>query len=154
MKVYSMDLRERVLADSDEGMSTLGRRRPAVSASRGFGGSSKGDGMTGQSVRETIAPDPSRVGKPMPTVCVKPSLMILTLPWPRLKARLALSVALSTLWRAVAALGTAVKKNGSRGGAGISPRRERENGRNGRPRSQLLTQLGWCSSTRHGRART
>jgi transposase len=110
MEPYSMGLRERVLADCDAGMATPAvARKYRVSPSwvrrlkqrrREGGTTAPRDHRTGprpswdayaDRLRQAIADDPDA-----------------TLA--ELKARLGLAVVLSTLWRAVAALGLAVKK--------------------------------------------
>jgi transposase len=125
MKTYSMDLRERVLADCDEGMSTSGvadKYRVSQSWVRRLKQRRRDDGTIGPRDHRT-GPKPSweaYADRLRQAIADDPDATLA-----ELKARLALSVALSTLWRAVAALGLTVKKNGSRGGAG-SPGRERE----------------------------
>jgi len=113
MKPYSMDLRQRVLADCDKGMSTAfvaakftvstawvrrlkQRRRTTgeVAPRQGRHGPRPSWGGYAASLRDAIQQQPDA-----------------TLA--ELRDRLRLSCALSTLWRAVASLGLSVKKKSS-----------------------------------------
>jgi transposase len=113
MKAYSMDLRERVLADCDAGLPTgevATKYRVSASWVRRLKQRRHAPGA--------VAP---RITRPGP----KPSwdeyadrLRAAVRQTPdatleELRSRLGLSVALSTLWRACAALGLSVKKKSS-----------------------------------------
>jgi transposase len=113
VKPYSIDLRERILADCDGGLTTSQvaakfrvspswvrrlkqRRRETgqVAPAEYRHGPGPSWGSYAQPLREAVAAQPdATLGE--------------------LKARLALAVAISTLWRAVAALGLSVKKKSS-----------------------------------------
>jgi transposase len=110
VRAYSMDLRERVLADLDAGL-------PAKDAAAKYRVSAAWVRRLRQRRRETGETGP-RAGRrgPRPSwegyadrlreaVRQAPDATLA-----ELKARLGLAVALSTLWRAVAALGLTVKK--------------------------------------------
>ena len=111
MRAYSIDLRERVLADCGVGMTTRAvATKYRVSASwvrrlkqrrAATGETAPRSGRTGprpsweayaDRLRAAIADDPDATLK-------------------ELKSRLGLAAALSTLWRAVAALGLTLKKS-------------------------------------------
>ncbi len=110
MKPYSMDLRQRVLADCDKGL-------PAADAARKYTVSPSWVRRLLQRRRQTgeTAPRPQRHGR-LPlwrthaepirqAVSGQPDATLAELP-----QRLGLTVALSTLWAAVAALGLRLKK--------------------------------------------
>ena len=111
MQAYSLDLRQRVLADGDRGLSTR-----AVATK--YSVSESGVRRLKQRRRDTGAIAPRQ-----PTTGPKPSwrayadeLRAAIRQTPdatleELRDRLQLTVALSTLWRAVAALGLSVKKS-------------------------------------------
>jgi len=112
MQAYSLDLRQRVLADCDAGMGTRD-----VAAK--FSVSTAWVRRLKQQRRETgtITPRPQRHG-PQPswqTQAYTDSLRQTIQATPdatlqEIKDRLGLTVALSTLWRACAALGLSFKK--------------------------------------------
>lgn len=112
MKPYSMDLRERVLADCDAGMHT-------EDVATKFSVSAAWVRRLKQRRRETgeTAPRQQRHG-PLPswqTQQYAESIRAAVAETPdatleELKDRLGLTVALSTLWRACAALGLSFKK--------------------------------------------
>lgn len=112
MKPYSMDLRQRVLADCDAGLK-------AEAVAQKYSVSQSWVRRLKQRRRETgeVAPRPQRHG-PEPSweaqayaerlraaVASAPDATL-----QEIKARLGLAVALSTLWRACAALGLSFKK--------------------------------------------
>jgi transposase len=111
MHAYSLDLRTRILADSDRGLSTrVVATKDAVSESW-----VRRLKPRRREARE-IAPRTARRPGPKPSwdayadrlraaVADTPDATL-----EELRDRLALTVALSTLWRAVAALGLSVKK--------------------------------------------
>ena len=121
MRPYSMDLRERVLADCDEGLGTgqvAAKYRVSASWVR----------RLKQRRRESgeVAPRPHRHG-PRPSwgayagrlgeaVARTPDATL-----EELRDELGLAVALSTLWRACAALGLSVKKKSSGRPSGTGP---------------------------------
>jgi transposase len=110
MKPYSMDLRERVLADCDAGMATPAvAQKYRVSASwvRRLKQRRRADGTTAPRAHRT-GPRPSweaYADRLRQAIADDPDATLA-----ELKARLGLAVALSTLWRGVAALGLTVKK--------------------------------------------
>ena len=114
MQPYSLDLRQRVLADCDRGLSTR-----AVATK--YSVSESWVRRLKQRRRETGAVGPRDAGtgrKPSwPAYAERLRQAIAATPdatLEELRDRLGLAVALSTLWRAVAALGLSVKKK-SRG---------------------------------------
>jgi transposase len=112
MQPYSMDLRQRVLADCNAGMRTK-----EVAAK--FSVSPAWVRRLKQRHRETgeVAPRPQRHG-PLPSWQTQPYADALRAAFAdtpdatleEVKDRLGLVVAISTLWRAVAALGLSFKK--------------------------------------------
>jgi transposase len=113
MKPYSMDLRVRVLADCDAGMAT-----PAVAAKYSVSAAWVRRLKQRRSQTGETAPRQSRHG-PQPSwhayadrlceaIRLTPDATLA-----ELRQKLGLAVALSTLWRAVAALGLTVKKKSS-----------------------------------------
>jgi transposase len=119
MKPYSMDLRQRVLADCDAGMSTS-----QVAAK--FTVSTAWVRRLLQRRRQTgeVQPRQGRHGPPPSWLAYAQSLRDAVGQQPdatlaELRDRLGLTCALSTLWRATAALGLSLKKtdrHGLRGG--------------------------------------
>ncbi len=114
MHAYSLDLRQRVLADCDKGLSTR-----AVATK--YSVSESWVRRLKQRRRESgeVAPRAAATGrKPSwPAYAERLRQAIAAAPdatLAELRDRLGLAVALSTLWRAVAALGLSVKKK-SRG---------------------------------------
>jgi transposase len=114
VRAYSMDLRERVLADLDEGRppkDLAAKYRVSVAWVRRLRQRRRETGETGPRACRH-GPRPSWEGyaeRLREAVRQTPDATLA-----ELKARLALTAALSTLWRAVAALGLTVKKK-SRG---------------------------------------
>jgi transposase len=114
MKPYSLDLRQRVLADCDRGQSTRAvATKYSVSESwvRRLKQRRRERGEVGPRVAAT-GPKPSwhaYADRLRDAVAQTPDATL-----EELRDRLGLAVALSTLWRAVAALGLSVKKK-SRG---------------------------------------
>jgi transposase len=135
-----MDLRERVLADSDEGMGAtavaaeyrvseswvrrLKQRRDATgeTAPRPSGRRPTTWAPHAEAIRAAVGDDPDA-----------------TLV--ELKQRLGLALSLSTLWRAIAALGPTVKKKSSGRRSGTA-RTSRRAGRRGGPASPGSTRRG------------
>ena len=111
MQAYSLDLRHRVLADCDKGHSTrVVATKYSVSESwlRRLKQRRRQSGEVAPRTPAQRGPKPSWDGyaerlRQAVRDCPDASLQ-------ELKARLHLTVALSTLWRAVAALGLSVKK--------------------------------------------
>ena len=140
MRAYSMDLRERVLADSDDGMGAtavaakyrvseswvrrLKQRREATgeTAPRPSGRRPLTWAPHSEAIRAAVRDDPDA-----------------TLA--ELKQRLGLALSLTTLWRAVAALGLTVKKESSGRPSGTAPT-SRRSGRSGGPASPGSTRRG------------
>lgn len=111
MRPYSTDLRDRVLADCDDGMKTR-----AVAAKYRVSESWVRRVKQRRAATGETAPRSGRVG-PRPSwdayadhlrraIADDPDATL-----KELKARLGLAAALSTLWRAVAALGLTLKKS-------------------------------------------
>jgi transposase len=111
MRPYSTDLRDRVLADCDDGMKTR-----AVAAKYRVSESWVRRVKQRRAATGETAPRPGRAG-PRPSwdayadhlrraIAADPDATL-----KELKARLGLTAALSTLWRAVAALGLTLKKS-------------------------------------------
>jgi transposase len=135
-----MDLRERVLADSDEGMGAtavaakyrvseswvrrLKQRRTATgeTAPRPSGRRPATWTPHAEAIRAAVRDDPDA-----------------TLA--ELKQRLGLALSLATLWRAIAALGLTVKKKSSGRRSGTAPTSPRA-GRRGGPASPGSTRRG------------
>ena len=114
MRAYSMDLRVRVLRDSDAGMQ-------AADVAEKYHVSGSWVRLLKQRRRETgeVAPRVQRHG-PRPKLAPHlPRLTALIQAQPdltlvELQAALAIDASLATIWRAVTALGFTVKKNGPR----------------------------------------
>ena len=153
MRAYSPDLRQRILADCDRGLTTravatkydvseswvrrLKQRRRQIGATaprtQAHGPRPSWDGYADR-LRDAIRQTPdATLGE--------------------LRARLGLTVALSTLWRAVAALGLSVKKK-SRGLRSRTGPTSRPKGKRGGPSSRPSTPDASSSSTRRGPAPT
>ena len=110
MKSYSMDLRERVLKACDAGLGTKAvAEKYAVSASwvRRLKQRRREDGRTApKSSRNTRVPQlDARADRIRELIAATPDLTLAGL-----KAALGVTVALATLWAAVAKLGLTVKK--------------------------------------------
>jgi transposase len=113
MRAYSMDLRERVLLDSDAGMAApavAAKYRVSASWVRRLKQRRRGSGQTGPRVaRRGRVPlwrtDGDRIRR---AIRETPDATLA-----ELKARLGLAVHLATLWRAIAALGLTLKKKSS-----------------------------------------
>lgn len=122
MRAYSMDLRERVLYDSDAGMM-------ADAVAEKYRVSGSWVRLLKQRRRETgeVAPRPQRYGPRRKLAAHVHTLQALVDAQPdrtlaELQEALGLSVSLATIWRAVKALGITVNKNGA-------PQRTRARGR-------------------------
>jgi hypothetical protein len=135
MRAYSMDLRVRVLADSDEGMGATAVAAKYRSVDRGSGGSSRGGR------RPARPPHGPRAGDRRPATWAPHAEAIraavrddpdATLA--ELKQRLGLAPSLTTPWRAVAAPGLTVEKKSSGRRNGTAPT-SRRSGRHGGPAS-------------------
>jgi transposase len=154
MRAYSLDLRQRVLADCDRGEGTK------VVATR-YRVSPAWVRRLKQRRRETGEIGPRKLGQPkgLRRLAVHLGrLRTLTAQRPdatlaELRAALGLVVSLSTIWRALRELKLSFKKKRStlpsRSGP-MSPR----GGRNGASGKSASTRGGWSSSTRPGRRRT
>jgi transposase len=136
MRAYSMDLRERVLADSDLGMgpkAVAAKYRVSESWVRRLKQRRKATGETTPrpSGRRptTWRPHAERIRE---AVRDAPDLTL-----QELKARLELTVSLATLWRAVKALGLTLKKKSSGPRSETDPtlRRSGSRGKKGSPGS-------------------
>ena len=111
MKPYSMDLRQRVLADCDAGLATKQVAQKYTVSPAWVRRLKQRRRQSGQ-----LAPTDYRHGRRPSWDGYGERLAEAVRQQPdatleELKARLALAVALSTLWRACAALGLSVKKN-------------------------------------------
>jgi transposase len=110
MHAYSLDLRQRVLADCDRGLTTRAvAAKYSVSESwvRRLKQRRRQTGEVAARVPDP-GPDPSwnaYAGRLREAVAATPDATL-----EELRDQLGLTVALSTLWRAVAALGLSVKK--------------------------------------------
>lgn len=149
MRAYSVDLRQRVLADCDRGLGTrVVATKYAVSESwvRRLQQRRRDCGE--------VAPRPQQHG-PRPSwdayadrlraaIAATPDATL-----PELRDQLGLTVALSTLWRAVAALGLSVKKKASAPRSKTGPM-SRRGVSSGGPSSRPSTRRGSSSSTRRG----
>jgi transposase len=149
MLAYSLDLRRRVLGDCDRGLGTR-----AVAAK--YQVSESWVRRLKQRRRQSgeVAPRAQAHG-PRPgwhayadrlraAVAASPDATL-----PELRARLGLRVALSTLWRAAAALGLSVKKKSSGRPSKTGPTSRRGAGGGG-PSSRRSTRRASSSSTRRG----
>ena len=150
MRAYSMDLRERVLLESDAGLS-------AAAVATKYHVSASWVRRLKQRRRETgeIAPRAQRYG-PRPVLAphlVTLAALIAEQPdrtLADLQAALPTPASLATIWRAVTKLGFTLKKNGARLRTGPTGRRGRPpaSGRRRpppwtRPTSSFLTKPGW-----------
>lgn len=113
MRAYSMDLRERVLADSDDGMGTR-------AIARKYRVSESWVRRLKQRRRETgeVAPRPPRNRRPPKLAAQADRIRELVAATPdltlrELRERLGVTVALATLWAAVRAAGLTLKKRSS-----------------------------------------
>ena len=140
MRAYSKDLRERVLADCDEGMgatAVAAKYRVSESWVRRLKQRRKATGETeprpsgrrpctwaphAQAIRAAVAEAPDATLR-------------------ELKQRLGLALSLATLWRAVMALGLTVKKKSSGRRSATAPT-SRRSGPNGPRRSRSSTRPG------------
>ena len=140
MRAYSMDLRARVLADSDAGMGAtavaakyrvseswvrrLKQRREATgeTAPRPSGRRPSTWAPHAEAIRAAVRDDPDATLR-------------------ELKERLDLAMSLATLWRAITALGLTVKKKSSGRRSGTAPT-SRPDARHGRPASRRSTRRG------------
>jgi transposase len=136
MRAYSMDLRQRVLADSDEGMgatAVAAKYRVSESWVRRLKQRRKENGETAPRPfghrPSTWAPHADRIAA---AVREKPDLTLR-----ELKQQLDLALSLATLWRAVTALGLTLKKKskGRRNGTGPMSSRKGESGKPNSPTS-------------------
>jgi transposase len=114
MRAYSMDLRERVLRDSDVGL-------PSVAVAEKYDVSRAWVDRLKQRRRETgeVAPRAQRYGPQLKLGPHLHRLVELIREQPdrtltELQEALGLSASLATIWRAVKRLGFTVKKNGTR----------------------------------------
>ena len=153
MRAYSPDLRQRVLADCDQGLGTRAvAAKYSVSESwvRRLRQRRRATGETSPRT-PTPGPKPSWLAygdRLREAVRQAPDATL-----QELRDQLQLAVALSTRWRAVAALGLSVKKKspGPRSRTGPTSRPSGSSGGPGNPRS---TRSGWSSSMRRGPAPT
>ena len=140
MRAYSMDLRQRVLADCDEGMvpaavaakyrvseswvRRLKQRRRATgeTAPRPSGRRPTTWGPHAEAIRAAVHDHPDATLR-------------------ELKEQLGLAMSLATLWRAIAVLGLTVKKK-SNGRPNKTGPTSRHSGRRGRPTSPSSTRRG------------
>ena len=136
MRAYSMDLRERVLADSDEGMpatAVAARYRVSESWVRRL---KQRRGATGETAPRPSGRRPStwapHAEAIRAAVAEAPDATLR-----ELKARLGLALGLATLWRAVTSLGLTLKKksSGPRSGTGPTSRPAGPSGPRGSRRS-------------------
>jgi transposase len=151
MRAYSLDLRQRVLSDCDRGLSTRAVATKYSVSEAWVRRLKQRRRTTGE-----VAPRSGRPG-PEPSWCAYADRLrraIAETPdatLEELRDRLHLAVALSTLWRAVAALGLSVKKKSSGPRSRTGPT-SRPKGSSGGPSSRPSTRVGWSSSTRRGPA--
>jgi transposase len=140
MRAYSMDLRVRVLKDCDGGMTTAAAAAKYSVSPAWVRRLKQRRAATGE-----VAP---RVARPRPPARAAHAEQLraairdtpdATLA--ELKARLALSVSLATLWRAVRDLGLTVKKKSS-GRPSKTGRTSRRSGRPSGPASRTSTRGG------------
>jgi transposase len=140
MRAYSMDLRQRVLADCDDGMGAtavaakyrvseswvrrLKQRRKATgeTAPRPSGRRPTTWGPHAEAIRAAVRDHPDATLR-------------------ELKEQLGLALSLATLWRAIATLGLTVKKK-SNGPPNKTVPMSRPSGRPGGPTSPLSTRRG------------
>lgn len=110
MRALSMDLRKRVLEDCDAGMGTkavAARYKVSESWVRRLKQRRRQDGRTGPgSCRNSRRPQlDARAARIREVIAATPDITL-----EELKAKLGVTVALATVWRAVAKLGLTVKK--------------------------------------------
>jgi transposase len=149
MQSYSLDLRQRVLADCDRGLGTRAvatKYRVSESWVRRLKQRRRQSGE--------LAPRPQRHGPDPSWHAYADRLRAAVAQTPdatleELREQLGLAVALSTLWRAVAALGLSVKKKSSGRPSKTGPT-SRRGARRGGPSSRPSTRGGSSSSTRRG----
>ena len=140
MRAYSMDLRERVLADSDAGMGTtavsakyrvseswvrrLKQRREATGETwpRPSGRRPSTWAPHAEAIRSAVLDDPDATLR-------------------ELKERLNLAISLATLWRAITFLGLTVKKKSSGRRSGTAPTSQ-PGAKPGGPASRRSTRRG------------
>jgi transposase len=150
MRPYSSDLRQRVLADCDRGLSTRVVATKYDVRESWVRRLKQRRRLTGETEPRTPVPGPQPswqvyADQLRDAIRRQPDATLR-----ELRQQLRLTVALSTLWRAVAALGLSVKKKspGRRSRTGPTSRRK---GSAGVPRSRASTSSGSSSSMRPGR---
>jgi transposase len=151
MRAYSPDLRQRILADCDRGMTTRALATQYSVSESWVRRLKQRRRQTGE-----IAPRPSAHGPKPSWDAYADRLREAIRRTPdatlsELRQELRLTVALSTLWRAVAALGLSVKKE-SRGPRNKTGPTSRPRGKRGGPSSRPSTPNASSSSMRPGPA--
>jgi transposase len=150
---YSLDLRTRILADTDRGLTTRAVATKYTVSESWVRRLKQRRRETGEVAPRTATPGPkpswdAYADRLRAAVADTPDATL-----EELRDRLALTVALSTLWRAVAALGLSVKKK-SAGRPSRTGRTSRPSGSSGGRTSRPSTRTASCSSMRRGPART
>jgi transposase len=151
MRAYSPDLRQRILADCDRGLTTRAVATKYSVSESWVRRLQQRRRLTGE-----IAPRPCAHGPKPSWDAYADRLRAAILQTPdatlcELRQRLQLTVALSTLWRAIAALGLSVKKK-SRGPRSRTGPTSRPKGSSGGPSNRPSTLSASSSSMRRGRA--
>ena len=112
MQPYSLDLRQRILADCDQGLTTRAvatKYRVSESWVRRLKQRRRDSGEVAPRAAAPRQPSWPAYAEPLrAAIAATPDATL-----EELRDRLGLAVALSTLWRAVAALGLSVKKKSS-----------------------------------------
>jgi transposase len=149
MQPYSLDLRQRGFADCDRGLTTRAvatKYQVSESWVRRLKQRRRDSGEAAPRPQQH-GPDPSwhaYADRLRAAVAATPDATL-----QELRDQLGLTVALSTLWRAVAALGLSVKKKPSARPSKTGPT-ARRGGKRGGPSSRRSSPRGSSSSTRRG----
>lgn len=149
MKAYSMDLRERVIADSDQGLGTKAlAKKYSVSLSwvRDLKRRRRETGQIGprqQRVHQETKLD-AHLERLRSLVEQRPDATLA-----ELRDQLAVDVSASTIWRALRGLQMTFKKKSSMPQNKIAPM-SRRNATSGEPRSPIGIRHTSCSSTKPG----
>lgn len=153
MRAYSLDLRQRILTDCDRGLSTRAVATKYSVSESWVRRLKQRRRQTGEVAARTATPGPKPSWDTYADQLREAIRQTPDATLEELRDRLQLAVALSTLWRAVAALGLSVKKK-SAGPRNRTGPTSRPSGSSGGSSSRPSTRSGWSSSMRRGPART
>src|SRR4051794_10207719 len=138
MRAYSLDLRQRVLADCDRGLTTRAAAAKYTVSESWVRRLKQRRRQTGEVAPRTATPGPPPSWKAYEDRLRRAVAETPDATLGELRDRLRLTVALSTLWRAAAALGLSVKKKSSEPRSRTGPTSP-PGGSSGGPRSRPST---------------